>query len=91
MTFATAGSEQVLLYGSIEEMKTYHEQCVSLGGVGTSFGVFMNSPWGRKRAARTRLKNVAHEKGANAVIMTSNDWGLVTDQVQGVAYRCGPE
>ena len=63
--------------------------CQPLDSVYASFNVTMHSPAGRKRAAHVHLKDAAHALGANAVILTSNNWGVVTDQVNGVAYKCG--
>lgn len=86
-TISNKTSIEVIEYKSTEEMNL-NSNCESLGGVAASYNVFMTSPWGRKRTAHAHLKNAASEKGANAVIMTSNNWGTITDQVQGVAYKC---
>ncbi len=86
-TFATKTSMTVIEYKDTNEMASFAE-CESLGAVYASYGVFLHFTWSRKRAAHIHLKDAAYEKGANAVIMTSNNWGVITDQVQGVAYKC---
>ena len=86
-TTPTETSAQVVEYKSIEEMNSF-AKCNALDSVGATYDVTLHSPWGRKRAAHIRLKDAAYAKGANAVIMTSNNYGVVTDQVQGVAYKC---
>jgi len=86
-TFATKTSMQVIEYKNKNEMAEY-ANCEVVDSAYASYNVFMHSPWGRKRAAHIRLKDVAYSKGANAVIMTSNNFGIITDQVQGVAYKC---
>ena len=87
VTFATKTSMTVIEYENTNEMALL-AKCESLGAVYASYSVFMHSPWGRQRAAHIHLKDAAYEKEANAVIMTSNNWGVITDQVQGVAYKC---
>lgn len=86
-TLATENSMKVIEYESTNEMNA-HASCESLDAVYESYDVFMHFPWSRKRAAHIHLKDAAFKKGANAVIMTSNNWGIITDQVQGVAYEC---
>lgn len=87
VTFATKTSMTVMEYENTNEMASLAE-CESLGAVYASYSVFFHLPFSRTRAAHIHLKDTAYEKGANAVIMTSNDWGVITDQVQGVAYKC---
>ena len=89
VTFRTDASMQVAEYESVEDMNKFAD-CESLGVVTAEYEVFLHSPAGRKRAGRTRLRDAAYAKGANAVIMTVNDWGVIVDQVTGVAYRCKP-
>ncbi len=86
-TISNKTSIDVIEYKSIEEMNL-NASCESLGGIASAYNVFMTSPWGRHRTAHSHLKAAAAEKGANAAIMTSNNWGTITDQVQGVAYKC---
>ncbi|KZK65507.1 hypothetical protein A1L58_22130 [Shewanella baltica] len=86
-TSPTETSAQVTEYQSIDEMKQF-ANCEAIDAVNDTYDVTLHSPWGRKRAAHIRLKDAAYAKGANAVIMTSNNYGVVTDQVQGVAYKC---
>jgi hypothetical protein len=86
-TSRTDTSMKVAEYASVEEMSQF-SACESLGVVTTEYSVLMHSPPGRKRAASVRLRDAAHAKGANAVIMTVNDWGVTTDQVTGMAYLC---
>lgn len=86
-TSPTETSAQVTEYKSIDEMKQF-ANCEAIDAVNDTYDVTLHSPWGRKRAAHIRLKDAAYAKGANAVIMTSNNYGVVTDQVQGVAYKC---
>jgi hypothetical protein len=87
VTFATDTSRTVTEYESVDLMAAV-ATCTSVGPVSASYDVFMHSPWGRKRAAHIHLKDAAHDRHADAVIMTSNSWGVVTDEVQGVAYHC---
>ena len=86
-TSPTETSAQVTEYKSIDEMKKF-ANCESIDAVNDTYDVTLHSPWGIKRAAHIRLKDAAYIKGANAVIMTSNNYGVVTDQVQGIAYKC---
>ena len=86
-TSPTETSAQVTEYKSMDEMNQF-SNCQAIDAVNDTYDVTMHSPWGRKRAAHIRLKDAAYAKGANAVIMTSNNYGVVTDQVQGVAYKC---
>lgn len=86
-TTPTVTAAQVTEYKSIEEMNKF-ATCKAIDAVNDTYDVTLHSPWGRKRAAHIRLKDAAYIKGANAVIMTSNNYGVVTDQVQGVAYKC---
>ncbi|NOH99352.1 hypothetical protein [Vibrio sp. 99-70-13A1] len=86
-TTPTETSAQVTEYESIEQMNKF-ANCTAIDAVNDTYDVTLHSPWGRKRAAHIRLKEAAYLKGANAVIMTSNNYGVVTDQVQGVAYKC---
>ncbi|MCB2380962.1 Uncharacterised protein [Shewanella baltica] len=86
-TTPTETSAQVTEYKSIDEMKKY-ATCEAIDAVNDTYDVTLHSPWGRKRAAHIRLKDAAYSRGANAVIMTSNNYGVITDQVQGVAYKC---
>ena len=74
-------------YKSVDEMNSF-AKCDALGSVNATFDVTFHSPAGRKRAAHIHLKDAAYAKGADAVIMISNNWGVVTDQVQGIAYKC---
>ena len=84
---ATKTSMDVIEYQSVEEMNS-HANCEAITNVSDSYSVFFHPPWERKRKAHIRLKDSAYAKGANAVIMGSNNWGVITDQVQGVAYKC---
>ena len=86
-TKATETSLQVNEFETIDEMNRLAD-CQPVESVYASFDVTMHSPAGRKRAAHVHLKDAAYALGANAVIMTSNNWGVVTDQVNGVAYKC---
>lgn len=86
-TSPTETSAQVTEIKNIEEMKQF-ANCEAIDVVNDTYDVTMHSPWGRKRAAHIRLKDAAYAKGANAVIMTSNNYGVITDQVQGIAYNC---
>lgn len=86
-TSPTETSAQVIEYKNVDEMNKF-ANCDAIDAVNDTYDVTMHSPWGRKRAAHIRLKDAAYVKGANAVIMTSNNYGVVTDQVQGVAYKC---
>ena len=86
-TSPTETSARVTEFKTIEEMKKF-ANCTSVDAVNSTYDVTLHSPWGRKRAAHIRLKDAAYKVGANAVIMTSNNYGVVTDQVQGIAYRC---
>ncbi|WP_166421939.1 hypothetical protein [Pseudoalteromonas sp. Z1A8] len=86
-TSPTETSAQVTEYKNLDEMKQF-ANCKAIDAVNATYDVTMHSPWGRKRAAHIRLKDAAYVKGANAVIMTSNNYGVITDQVQGVAYKC---
>jgi uncharacterized protein YbjQ (UPF0145 family) len=86
-TSPTRTSVQVIEYKTIENMNG-HAECTAIDSAHDQYSVFMHSPWGRKRAAHIRLKDAAFAKGANAVIMISNNYGVITDQVQGVAYKC---
>ena len=86
-TAPTATSTQVMEYKSVEEMNSF-TKCNALGPVNATYDVTMHSPAGRKRAAHIQLKDAAYAKDGNAVIMVSNNWGVVTDQVQGIAYKC---
>ena len=81
-------SLKVIEYDNLEELSRMCKSYTSLGGVATSYNVFMHTPVGRNRAAKVRLREAAQAKGANAIIMTSNGWGVVTDYVQGIAYKC---
>jgi|GEM_PF-2573802 len=87
-TSPSASSNSVIQYESVDEMRKHCSSSRSLGGISVSYNVTMHSPWGRNRAARIRLREAAANAGANAVVMTSNDWGVVTDTVQGIAFWC---
>ena len=84
---ATKTSMEVIEYQSVDEMNK-QANCEAITNVYDSYGVFFHPPWERKRKAHIRLKDAAYVKGANAVVMGSNNWGVITDQVQGVAYKC---
>lgn len=87
VTFTTETSLKVIEYKNKAEMDA-NASCEAVEAVYASYDVFLHFPWERKRAAHIRIKDAAYAKGANAVVMTSNNYGVITDQVQGVAYNC---
>lgn len=86
-TAPTEMSAKVTEYESIEQMGNFAD-CVTLNTVENTYDVTLHSSLGRKRASHIYLKEAAFAQGANAVIMTSNNYGVAIDQVQGVAYAC---
>ncbi len=86
-TAPTETSAKVTEYESVEQMGNFAD-CIIINTVEETYDVTLHSSLGIKRASHIYLKEAAFAQGANAVIMTSNNYGVATDQVQGIAYAC---
>ncbi len=92
VTSENATSTQVQEFNTQDEMLERHT-CERVGDVFVDYNVFFHTPSGRRNAGHVRLKEAAHAKGGNAVILTAQVavFGQVNDQVKGVAYKCQPK
>lgn len=88
-TSRTATSMKVMEYESVEAMSRVAE-CEQLGPVSAEYSVLLHWPASRKRAAAIRIRDAAYDAGGDAVVMIRNDWGVITDQAQGLAFTCQP-